>query len=138
MITCRHCGAVKPPESFPPDRDKRNGFSSWCRLCHREVVRAWRATHRDHYNALERRYYAEAKARPLTRTCRWCGGPFEPNRRGRPRQYCSLGCRTQAEKERRILPGLRAIVADLEAKPRKGRAVRTQLAELRERIRRVS
>lgn len=32
--------------------------------------------------------------------CEWCGKPFKPNSRGRPRKYCSNTCKNKAYRER--------------------------------------
>ncbi len=43
MKTCRHCGDDLPRDDFPPNRKTRDGLSSWCRGCHNERNRQYRA-----------------------------------------------------------------------------------------------
>ena len=40
---CTKCGEWSPFAEFPPQNNVRTGLSSWCRRCHREAVRAYRA-----------------------------------------------------------------------------------------------
>jgi hypothetical protein len=51
---CRRWGALA---SFPPDGRQGSGRSSWCRACHRQAVRDWRARNRDRNNARRREAY---------------------------------------------------------------------------------
>jgi hypothetical protein len=44
---CTHCRQILPVEEFPPDLMVSTGLSSWCRECHREATRAWRARRRE-------------------------------------------------------------------------------------------
>ncbi len=62
---CRHCAQVKPLDAFPPSRRTADGLSSWCRACHVERTRRWRADHRAEYNAATRRRYRERKETPM-------------------------------------------------------------------------
>jgi len=62
---CRHCAQVKPLDAFPPSRRTADGSSSWCRACHVERTRRWRADHRAEYNAATRRRYRERKETPM-------------------------------------------------------------------------
>ena len=42
-LTCTKCGLVGlPDEDFPKYKGKKNGYSSNCRPCHRESVRAYK------------------------------------------------------------------------------------------------
>jgi hypothetical protein len=57
--TCRKCGKTKEVALFPKARKMRDGLSSWCRACHVEAVRPWRAANPDRveeYNARRRLY----------------------------------------------------------------------------------
>ena len=36
METCTRCRETKPLSDFPLNKRKKNGLSSWCRVCHRE------------------------------------------------------------------------------------------------------
>jgi hypothetical protein len=52
---CRRCRELKPRSKFPPNRKTRDRLSSWCRECHREATRRWRAANREAENARRRR-----------------------------------------------------------------------------------
>jgi hypothetical protein len=43
MKTCSHCHKRRIRRNFPPNAQTRDGLSSWCRSCHVEATRAWRA-----------------------------------------------------------------------------------------------
>jgi hypothetical protein len=58
-----------------------------------------------------------AAATPTT-TCAWCGHPFTPNTRGRPRAYCSNDCRSARGHYVEDLPGWQARLDELEAAAR--------------------
>jgi hypothetical protein len=47
---CTHCGEIKPLSEFPRDKVISTGLSSWCRSCHREASRLWRAKKRAAYD----------------------------------------------------------------------------------------
>lgn len=47
---CTHCKQLKPFAEFPVDKVISTGFSSWCRACHAEANRAWRAKRRAAYD----------------------------------------------------------------------------------------
>jgi len=51
---CRRWGELT---DFPADGRMGSGRSSWCRDCHREAVRSWRARNRDRENARRREAY---------------------------------------------------------------------------------
>ena len=67
--------------------------------------------------------------------CAWCGHPFRPNSIGRPRRYCSVGCRTEHGHYVEALPGLTARLAELEASAARYRHppnfITTEIAEIR-------
>lgn len=44
--TCTHCRRALPPVGFPPNRHTSDGLSSWCRECHVQATRRWRAARR--------------------------------------------------------------------------------------------
>jgi hypothetical protein len=46
---CRHCREYKPATDFPQDIMVSDGLSSWCRSCHNEATRAWRARKKAEY-----------------------------------------------------------------------------------------
>jgi hypothetical protein len=39
----RHCDETKLAADFPPNRHATDGLSSWCRECHYEATRRWKA-----------------------------------------------------------------------------------------------
>ena len=43
---CSKCGGRLPLADFPPNGHTRSGRSSWCRGCHNEASRRWRAERR--------------------------------------------------------------------------------------------
>lgn len=45
---CRHCETQKPVTDFPANRRTKDGLSSWCRSCHYEATRRWKAEHPDY------------------------------------------------------------------------------------------
>ncbi len=71
--TRRRCGHTKPAPDFKPDRQISDGLSSWCRDCHAEANRAWRASVPGH----ARRYNAERKWQETARSCESCGREIE-------------------------------------------------------------
>ena len=93
--TCSKCRmefpATTAAEFFPPDKRKRDGFSSWCRKCHRTNITRWRAAHPEasrtsvarwkaaHPGAAKARKaaYRAIRAGRLTYpdACEWCGKP---------------------------------------------------------------
>jgi hypothetical protein len=48
--TCTKCGKEKQPPEFPANHRLRDRLDSWCRECHREANRRWRAEHREEIN----------------------------------------------------------------------------------------
>jgi hypothetical protein len=40
---CRHCDETKPLAEFPPNHHVKDGLSSWCRGCHYDATRQWKA-----------------------------------------------------------------------------------------------
>jgi hypothetical protein len=38
---CRKCGENKPVSEFPVNRKLKDGYDSWCKLCHRESHREY-------------------------------------------------------------------------------------------------
>lgn len=43
LIRCVHCGEHKPADAFPGAKRKASGLSSWCRACHAQRNREYRA-----------------------------------------------------------------------------------------------
>ena len=62
---CCSCRQYLPAETFRANLNNRNGLDSWCRACHAEAVREWRAKNSDYlerYNARRRAEYRDASA----------------------------------------------------------------------------
>jgi hypothetical protein len=47
---CSKCSGWIPVEDFPTDKTAKDFLSSWCRRCHAEANRAWRAKRRAIYD----------------------------------------------------------------------------------------
>jgi hypothetical protein len=96
---CR-CREWLSPEAFRPNPNYSCGLDSWCRSCHAEAVREWRAKNREYverYNAERRAEYRAAHPLP-TRACLVCGELFS----GRPDALvCSEQCRRNRKLEQR-------------------------------------
>ena len=75
---CCSCRQWLPVDAFRPNSNTTNGLDSWCRSCHAEAVRQWRAKNPDYlerYNARRRAEYRDEH--PLTtRPCVVCGRPM--------------------------------------------------------------
>lgn len=54
MTACTKCKTEKSADDFPRDRRKRNGRSSWCRLCHKARNAQWRDDNRQSLTASQR------------------------------------------------------------------------------------
>jgi hypothetical protein len=54
MKRCAKCGRSKDPAEFGPNRRCLDGLSSWCRSCHAEANREWRARQRERRERAER------------------------------------------------------------------------------------
>ena len=97
---CCRCRKWLSPDAFRPNSNYTSGLDSWCRSCHAEAVREWRAKNPDyleHYNAERRAEYRAEHPLP-TRPCVVCDKPFT----GRPDALvCSEGCRRQRKLEQR-------------------------------------
>jgi hypothetical protein len=44
--TCRHCRVEKPYSEFPRNLKTHDQASSWCKTCHAEATRRYRAARR--------------------------------------------------------------------------------------------
>lgn len=94
---CCSCQQYLPIEAFRPNPNNRNGIDSWCRPCHADAVRAWRARNGAEYNERRRQRYGDEH--PLTtRPCAVCGEPM-----ARPANVlvCGQECRRQRKREQR-------------------------------------
>ena len=52
--TCTKCGKERKAAEFPRSSRSRDRLSSWCKPCHLEATRRWRAEHREELNAARR------------------------------------------------------------------------------------
>ena len=41
MKTCSKCGIDKEPDDFHPDKSKKDGLVSHCKVCRKEYMRKW-------------------------------------------------------------------------------------------------
>lgn len=62
---CPRCGDLKPITDYPRNRSRPDGRSAYCRPCHNQVGREYRATEHGHdaVAASRRRSYERRKAR---------------------------------------------------------------------------
>ena len=97
---CCRCRQWLSPDAFRPNPNYTSGLDSWCRSCHADAVREWRAKNPDYverYNA-ERRAEYRAEHPLHERPCVVCGKPFG----ARPDALaCSTECRRQRKNEQR-------------------------------------
>jgi hypothetical protein len=58
MKRCSKCHTEHPAtaEFFPPDKRRRDGVGSWCRVCHRIVVTRWAVAHPEAKCAIRTRH----------------------------------------------------------------------------------
>jgi hypothetical protein len=56
-LLCTRCKRLLPTTEFRASPRMRRGYRSWCRECHVDRTRQWRAEHRDAYNATTRQRY---------------------------------------------------------------------------------
>jgi len=92
---CAHCGENHPAAAFLRNERSADGLSSWCRTCHNEATRRWRAEHPERVaadNAARRRPRVEL-------SCVECGAVFE----GRAGQLV-CGRRCKDARYRRLHP----------------------------------
>src|SRR5262245_48031542 len=71
---CSRCGLYWPSGLFRVNRAVKSGFDSWCRSCHVNANRRWRAENRERVNAARR-------IGPFPTTCRECGRTFDASTR---------------------------------------------------------
>jgi hypothetical protein len=86
---CRKCCWDLPRDSFPPQKQARDGLSSWCKGCHRDAVRRWQKANPEKVRAL----YAARKVPHPPRACGGCEREFVPkhgNQRYCRRDDCEL------------------------------------------------
>lgn len=57
MRTCSRCGIDKPTTEFHKASRRRDGLQTWCKICQREQVYAWRAANPEKAAATQRRSY---------------------------------------------------------------------------------
>jgi predicted nucleic acid-binding Zn ribbon protein len=89
-----------PAEAFRRNPRNRDGLDSWCRRCHAEATREWRAANPEHiaeYNERRRAEYAAEHPR-TSRPCIVCGKPFSKRADA---LVCGEDCRKQRKAEQR-------------------------------------
>ena len=79
--SCSRCGKFLPASEFPSSARTKSGFSSWCRSCHRDAVRKWRAENRDRANEAQRAAYRAAHPLVARSSCEECGVELEGSHR---------------------------------------------------------
>jgi hypothetical protein len=95
-LLCGRCGKSQLLSEFRILR--RGGYtSSWCRSCHLEATREWRARNRDAINAARRAAYVGA-AHPVI-ACAYCGTTFQVQTS--QSRYCTRKCNRAAYRARR-------------------------------------
>jgi hypothetical protein len=100
LKACSGCGRWLDRAAFPPNLELTSGLSSWCRACHLEATRRWRAEHPEAVAASNARRRLEPYP---PRECATCGETFTPRRHdGR---YCTPACTCRARRSRRRTAG---------------------------------
>jgi hypothetical protein len=97
---CCRCRQWLSPDAFRPNANYTSGLDSWCRSCHADAVRDWRAKNPAYIENLNAKRRAEYRAaHPLPeRPCVVCGKPM----RKRPDALvCSPECRRLRKLEQR-------------------------------------
>lgn len=59
---CRTCSRVLDITEFYPAKVNSDGFQNDCKVCHNQKTRDWHWSHREHRNAIQRKYYERKKA----------------------------------------------------------------------------
>ena len=97
---CCRCRQWLSPEAFRPNANYSCGLDSWCRSCHADATRQWRANNQDYVESYNERRRAEYRAaHPLSeRPCVVCGEPFSGRRNA---LVCGERCRRQRKLEQR-------------------------------------
>jgi len=54
---CTKCKEVKLLNEFKSDKNKKNGYSSWCKECHKQAVRNWRKDNMQKKKLMDKDYY---------------------------------------------------------------------------------
>lgn len=71
MKACVKCGADKPAAEFAKRASAKDGRASYCKPCHSEYYRAWRAENVDACRAEKRRYYKRHREQKLAYLATW-------------------------------------------------------------------
>jgi hypothetical protein len=75
---CTRCQRWLPAGAFPRNSRLLDGLDSWCKECHVEATKQWRAEHRAELNASRR-------LGPFVVVCADCGKSFEASHRSQVR-----------------------------------------------------
>ena len=54
---CTKCKEVKLLNEFKSDKNKKNGYSSWCKECHKQAHRNWRKNNMQKKKLMDKDYY---------------------------------------------------------------------------------
>ena len=99
---CSNCSQFLPLDAFVANRGAWKGLSSWCRECHRQATRDWRARNRDELNARRREQYRLEHPLHEGRRCGECGREI-PATRNANALVCSPACRQARQAPQRSL-----------------------------------
>lgn len=53
---CRKCGIEKNIEEFPKHKIMKNGYNSWCKLCHNNASKEWRKNNKEKFKELTKEW----------------------------------------------------------------------------------
>lgn len=73
MKTCTKCGETKPAdqEHFYKNKSTKDGLTSQCKECNKAQARAYKATHKEQYHELYKKYYSKDRDRYINNAKRW-------------------------------------------------------------------
>src|SRR5258706_7763476 len=64
---CPKCDEVKPLDTFPKNKSRRDGFNAYCKACAMKQWRAYRTAHLEECKARDRAYYAAHREQAIAR-----------------------------------------------------------------------